>query len=208
MGSHVTNTIRKDIADYKCFEGDADLLMYGCMWVILAVGLWLFLATYLEMPVSTTHSCVGGMIGMAMVLKGSECVIWYKQVDTFPYVGGVGGIVISWFISPIFSGLIAAFIYGITRATVLRKDFESNRINWIYPILIGSTMTINTFFIIYKGAKGLGLDKTPLGIAFGVAFGIGGIESAIGAVATSVVQGSDKTFTGANSMGNLQEDSL
>ena len=179
MGSHVTNTIRKDIADYKCFEGDADLLMYGCMWVILAVGLWLFLATYLEMPVSTTHSCVGGMIGMAMVLKGSECVIWYKQVDTFPYVGGVGGIVISWFISPIFSGLIAAFIYGVTRATVLRKDFESNRINWIYPILIGSTMTINTFFIIYKGAKGLGLDKTPLGIAFGVAFGIGGISALI-----------------------------
>ena len=40
------------------------------------------------------------------------------------------------------------------------------------------------------------------------AFGIGGIESAIGAVATSVVQGSDKAFTGANSMGNLQEDSL
>ena len=179
MGSHVTNTIRKDIADYKCFEGDADLLMYGCMWVILAVGLWLFLATYLEMPVSTTHSCVGGMIGMAMVLKGSECVIWYKQVNTFPYVGGVGGIIISWFISPIFSGLIAAFIYGITRATVLRKNFESNRINWIYPILIGSTMTINTFFIIYKGAKGLGLDKTPLGIAFGVAFGIGGISALI-----------------------------
>ena len=59
MGSHVTNTIRKGIADYKCFEDDAYLLMYGCMWVILAVGLWLFLASYLEMPVSTTHSCVG-----------------------------------------------------------------------------------------------------------------------------------------------------
>ena len=27
----VTNTIRKGIADYKCFEDDADLLMYGCM---------------------------------------------------------------------------------------------------------------------------------------------------------------------------------
>ena len=34
-------------------------------------------------------------------------------------------------------------------------------------------MTINTFFIIYKGAKGLGLDNTPLDMAFGVAFGIG-----------------------------------
>ena len=40
-------------------------------------------------------------------------------------------------------------------------------------------MTINTFFIIYKGAKGLGLDKTPLGVAFGVAFGIGGISAII-----------------------------
>jgi branched-subunit amino acid ABC-type transport system permease component len=40
------------------------------------------------------------------------------------------------------------------------------------------------------------------------AFGVGGIESAIGAVATSVVQGSDRAFTGSNSMGNLQEDSL
>ena len=179
MGNHVTNTIRKGIADYKCFEDDADLLMYGCMWVILAVGMWLFLASYLEMPVSTTHSCVGGMIGMALVLKGSDCVIWYKPVETFPYVGGVGGIVLSWFLSPIFSGLIAMFVFAVTRRFVLRHDFNSYRINWAYPILIGSTMTINTFFIIYKGAKGLGLDKTPIDVAFGVAFGIGGISALI-----------------------------
>ena len=173
MGSHVTDTIRKGIADYKCFEDDAYLLMYGCMWVILSVGMWLFLASYLEMPVSTTHSCVGGMIGIAMALKGSDCVIWYKPVETFPYVGGVGGIVMSWFLSPLFSSLIACGVFGITRIYVLRKDFNTSRINWAYPILIGSTMTINTFFIIYKGAKGLGLDKTPLEVAFPVAFGIG-----------------------------------
>jgi len=175
MGNHVTNTIRKGIADYKCFEDDAELLMYGCMWVIFTVGLWLFIASYYEMPVSTTHSCVGGIIGMTIVLKGSECVIWYKYVDTFPYIGGVGGIVMSWVLSPVFSGIIAAIIFSILRITVLRKDFNSYRINYAYPILIGSTMTINTFFIIYKGAKGLGLDKTPLDIACFVAFGIGGI---------------------------------
>ena len=118
MGSHVTDTIRKGIADYKCFEDDAYLLMYGCMWVILSVGMWLFLASYLEMPVSTTHSCVGGMIGMAMALKGADCVIWYKPVETFPYVGGVGGIVMSWFLSPLFSGLIAAGVFGVTRIYV------------------------------------------------------------------------------------------
>ena len=175
MGNHVTDTIRKGIADYKCFEDQPEILMYGCMWVIFAVGVWLFLASYLEMPVSTTHSCVGGMIGMTIVLGGTDCVIWYKSVDTFPYVGGVGGIVFSWFISPLFAGLISSCVFYITRSTVLRKDFNSNRLNYIYPILIGSTITINTFFIIYKGAKGLGLDKTSLETAFAVAFGAGGI---------------------------------
>ena len=51
MGSHVTDTIRKGIADYQCFEDNPYSLMYGCMWVVLSVGLWLFLASYLEMPV-------------------------------------------------------------------------------------------------------------------------------------------------------------
>ena len=173
MGSHVTNTIRKGIADYKCFEEQPELLMYGCMWVVLAVGLWLFLASYLEMPVSTTHSCVGGMIGMAIALKGTECVIWYKPVTTFPYVGGVSGIILSWFLSPLFSAIFAAGLFYVLRIFVLRHEFETKRINWTYPLLIGTTMTINTFFIIYKGAKGLGLDKTPVGIAIGTAFGVG-----------------------------------
>ena len=173
MGSHVADTIRKGIADYKCFEEQPDLLMYGCMWVVLSVGLWLFLASYLEMPVSTTHSCVGGMVGMAIALGGSNCVIWYKPLDTFPFVGGVGGIVLSWFLSPMFSAIIAATVFQSLRTFVLRHDFKSERINYTYPILIGTTMTINAFFIIYKGAKGLGLHKTPVGIAIGAAFGIG-----------------------------------
>ena len=33
MGSHVTNTIRKGIADYQCFEEQPDLLMYVCSYV-------------------------------------------------------------------------------------------------------------------------------------------------------------------------------
>ena len=177
MGSHVTNTIRKGIADYKCFEEQPDLLMYGCMWVVLAVGLWLFLASYLEMPVSTTHSCVGGMVGMAIALKGVDCVIWYKPVDTFPFVGGVSGIVLSWFLSPLFSAIFAAGLFYTLRIFVLRHDFETKRINWTYPLLIGTTMTINTFFIIYKGAKGLGLHKTPVGVAVGTAFGVGFISA-------------------------------
>jgi solute carrier family 20 (sodium-dependent phosphate transporter) len=174
MGSHVSETIRKNIADYQCFEDNPGIFMYGCMYVLLCVGIWLFIASYFEMPVSTTHSCVGGMIGMTMALGGSDCVIWYADKDTFPYVGGVSGIILSWFLAPLFAGIIATSLYYIIRATILRYNFESNRINYLYPILIGFTLVLNIFFIIYKGAKGLGLDKTSFGTACAWAFG-GGI---------------------------------
>jgi len=173
MGNHVTDTIRKGIADYECFEHDPELLAYGCMWVVAAVAGWLFIASYFEMPVSTTHSCVGGMIGMTIALKGANCVIWSKSVDTFPYVGGVGGIVLSWFISPVFSGIIASGIYLINRFFVLRKPFNYKRLTIMYPCLVGFTLIINSFFIIYKGAKGLGLNKIDVREAFAISFGIG-----------------------------------
>jgi len=173
MGSHVTDTIRKGIADYECFENNPELLMYGCMWVIISVSGWLFLASYLEMPVSTTHSCVGGMIGMTIALAGTECVIWYKEVDSFPYIGGVGGIIMSWFLSPIFSGIISSTLFATIRSQVLRYPYESKRLNYTYPILVGSTLVINCFFIIYKGAKGIGLDDLETSTIIIICLGTG-----------------------------------
>lgn len=173
MGSHVSETIRKGIADYECFQDDPYTLMYGCMWVCFSVASWLFTASYLEMPVSTTHSCIGGMIGMTIAIKGSNCVIWYKALDTFPYIGGVFGMVLSWFISPILSGLISSSLYGIIRVTILRKKYEDKYIYYGFPLLVGITMLLNSFFIFYKGAKGIGLDDTPLGTVIGISFSIG-----------------------------------
>ena len=158
MGSHVTKTIRKGIANYECFEDDPEIFIYGCFCVLVSVGAWLFLASYLEMPVSTTHSCVGGMIGMTMVTGGSECVLWYKSTDNFPWVGGVLGIVISWFLSPIFSAIVSGTIFYSTRALVLRRENSFDKSYWSIPIFVSMTIMLNTFFIIYKGGKGIGLD--------------------------------------------------
>ena len=152
MGGHVIKTIRKGIADYECFEDEPYVLMYGCMWVCFSVGAWLFLASKYEMPVSTTHSCVGAMIGMTMALKGPNCVIWYEEKDTFPYIGGVSGIVASWVISPLFSAALASLLFGTLRGCLLRlKDsFAASR--YAFPVITGSCVTLNTFYIIFKGA--------------------------------------------------------
>ena len=179
MGSHVTKTIRKGIADYQCFEDDPGSLMYGSMWVCFSVGMWLFIASKYEMPVSTTHSCVGGMIGMTLALKGPKCVIWYAEKDTFPYIGGVGGIVASWIVSPVFSAILSSSLFGFLRCSFLRSENSFSISKIAFPLLVGTTITLNTFYIVYKGAKGLGLDDTPLDVACAWAFGLGGV-SAVG----------------------------
>lgn len=172
MGNHVSDTIRKGISDIECFQDNPETLMYGCMWVLVSVSGWLFLASYHELPVSTTHSCVGGMIGMTIAIAGPNCVIWYKYVDNFPYIGGVAGIVLSWVISPVFSGVISSSIFACLRIIVLRKPYTSNRIIIFYPCLVTITLLINCFFIIYKGAKGIGLDNLSLLESFGYSLGI------------------------------------
>ena len=45
--------------------------MYGMLCALLSAGIWLILATYLELPVSTTHSIVGAIMGFSMVAAGA-----------------------------------------------------------------------------------------------------------------------------------------
>lgn len=166
MGSRVTDTVRKGITSEEYFndnEGTLSILMIGMCCVIMSVAIWLLLATFLEMPVSTTHSCIGGVIGMALAAKGRDAVNWEK----------VGMVIASWFISPILSAIIAGLIYVFVRTFVLRTSNSGERAYNMYPFLIGVTITINCFFIMYKGSPQLNLDETPVGRGIGISFGFG-----------------------------------
>jgi sodium-dependent phosphate transporter len=171
MGSRVTDTVRKGITSEELFNENAatlSLLMIGMCSTIMAVAIWLLVATWLEMPVSTTHSCIGGIIGFALTAKGTDAVNWPK----------VQQVVMSWFLSPVLSGIIAAILYWFVRCFVLRSKNSVERAYTFYPILIAATLVINTFFIVYKGSPALGLKDTPLGVGIGISFAVG-IGSAI-----------------------------
>jgi solute carrier family 20 (sodium-dependent phosphate transporter) len=95
MGSHVTNAVRKNIADVDCFIDEPEILLYGMSCVIWVTGIWLLFASYWGMPVSTTHSTIGSIIGIAITFKGSECVVWHEEIDKFPYIKGLSAILSS-----------------------------------------------------------------------------------------------------------------
>jgi sodium-dependent phosphate transporter len=124
MGSSVSETMRKGIADPKCYTDNPGLFMYGMTMVVMMVAIWLILASYYELPVSTTHSCVGGIIGMTMMSKGAQCVIWVKDKDVFPYFAGVSAIVFSWVWSPILSGKIFLGCFKVICSLVLTMTIE------------------------------------------------------------------------------------
>lgn len=54
--SAVTETIRTGIAKLEAFSDSPDVLAYGMLCALLASGIWLLVATFWELPVSTTHS--------------------------------------------------------------------------------------------------------------------------------------------------------
>lgn len=173
LGANVTKTVRKGIADYTEFLDAPELFMYGMLCVLLATGIWLILASYYELPVSTTHSTVGGIIGMAVAARGWNAVTWYKASSTFPFMKGVASIVLSWFFSPILSGIFAAALFGTVRWVVLRNDNSYTRSWIVFPVLVFLTVVVNSFFIIFKGAKAK-LSLT-LPTAIWVSFLIGGV---------------------------------
>lgn len=126
---------------------------YG-MVVALAVGfVWQGLASYWEMNVSATHSIIGAIIGFALVTGGSRAVKWVApDPSSFPPVRGVVPIVLSWFISPLLTGLASAAIFGTLRTLVLRRKNAYALSFWVLPIAVLITTWINIFFIFTKVA--------------------------------------------------------
>lgn len=114
--------------------------MYGMLCVLFGVAVWLILATIYGLPVSTTHSCIGGIIGMAVVAKGWSAVNW-KQV---------GIVASSWIIAPVVSSLLSTCIFVIVRKVILRAPNSVNRALNAYSPIVGFTIAFNLFLVLYK----------------------------------------------------------
>jgi len=146
-GGEVTSTIRKGIIDASYFVDQPELLVYGMTAALLAAGLWLIIASYYGWPVSTTHSIVGAIVGFSAVGVGVDSVTWSKVV----------GIVGSWVITPLISGVIAYMIFMSSQKLIFNtKDPIKNAKRYVpfYMFLAGFVLSLVT---ITKGLKHIGL---------------------------------------------------
>lgn len=127
----------------ECIAPNPGLLLYGLSCALYTTGAWLTLASHLELPVSASHSAIGAIVGMFISYGGDDCVIWFQRIDTFPYMEGVGVIVLSWIVSPVLAGVVAIGVFHAVRAFVLRSPHAFDRSFRVFPVLAMLTVGVN-----------------------------------------------------------------
>lgn len=152
LGAKVSETIRKGLIDVNMYNNTQELLMAGSISAMFGSAVWQLAASFLKLPISGTHCIVGATIGFSLVAKGQQGVQWSELLR----------IVLSWFISPLLSGIMSALLFFLVRMFILRKaDPVPNGLRAL-PVFYACTIGINLFSIMYSGAPLLGFDKVPL----------------------------------------------
>jgi PiT family inorganic phosphate transporter len=158
IGSHVTDTVRKGIVD-PAFIKDPQVAIIGFISALLASGLWITFATWKSLPISTTHSIIGSLIGFGLIYGGIDMVNWTK----------VGEITLSWITSPIFAGLLAFVIFKFIVKFILKSRNRRKAAAVASPLFIIVTISIIFFSLMFKTKLGSLLQGDKLLIAASIA---------------------------------------
>lgn len=142
FGATVTKTIASGIVAIEHIT-NPNHVIYGAIAALLSAGIWVMLATVFGMPVSTTHSIIGGMIGFGLVSGGVKVVYWSKLLK----------IVLSWFISPVVGGILAFIVFKIIVLTILHRSSPLNAAKKVAPVLVGFTFFLISFLFSLKTLK-------------------------------------------------------
>ena len=169
-GGEVTSTIRKGMVDATLLSGSPELLVHGMLAALLAAGLWLMIATRYGLPVSTTHSIVGAIVGFAAVGIGVDAVQW----------GKVSTIMMSWVVSPVLAGSLSYFLFRTVQYFILNTDNPIKNAKRYVPVYIFFTGFIIALVTMFKGLKHVGIDLTALQ-SYLVAVIVGLIAASLGA---------------------------
>ncbi|EAI2811878.1 inorganic phosphate transporter [Campylobacter jejuni] len=122
-GTEVTKTIRSGIV---IFPNSLDPMLFVIIMLaaLLSSGVWIFIATKKGLPVSTTHSIVGGIVG-ASIMMG---LLKFDGIQTLSMVkwSEILRIAISWVASPLLGGIVAYIIYSYIDKKILKPSEKLN----------------------------------------------------------------------------------
>jgi PiT family inorganic phosphate transporter len=147
LGSQVASTICRGIINPEVIA-DPQVLMLGMFAALISSALWVLVATITALPVSSTHSIVGSILGFGLVAGGPDVVHWWM----------LSGIVLSWIVSPFFGALIAYMVFiHIRKAILYRKQIIRAAIFWA-PVWCALTVVMVALSFCFKTPYGKSLN--------------------------------------------------
>ena len=152
LGANVTATITRGIINPEHIT-DPKIMVLGMFASLMAASLWVLLASLTSLPVSSTHSIVGSILGFSLVAAGPNVINWWV----------LSGVVASWFISPFLAGGIAYLIFTHIRKYIFYKKHYLQQAGIWAPRWIALTALIVGYSFLYKTPVGRGLEITRSG---------------------------------------------
>ena len=151
-GDAVTDTVRKGILTVDFADGTVDAVLsqdiaFGFIAAMMAAATWLTIATRMGLPVSTTHSIIGGILGVGLILEvkySTDLIDWEV----------VRKVVMSWVASPVMGGLIGFFSFIIIKKLILESENPIDRSRWLAPVLAFPTFFVLGLALQFKALKG------------------------------------------------------
>jgi PiT family inorganic phosphate transporter len=173
IGSHVTKTIRKGIVSTDILS-DPHMALIGALAALLAAALWVSFATWKSLPVSTTHSIVGAMIGFGIMAGGFSVINW----------GKLAAVVLSWVISPVFAMAIGFLMFKTIVKFILSKEDPFAQALKLAPYFISIALFVVILSFLFKTPLGKRLAiGTPLALVIALVLAI-----ALGFVAVKILR--------------------
>lgn len=141
LGKNVSSTIAQGIISPQVFSSNHHIFAIGMLSALLATGIWLNLASYFKLPVSTTHAIVGAVLGFGIIIGGIHTVHWEKVLF----------ISLSWIFSPLLGGLLSYLIFSLLQHKVLYALNPLSSAKKIIPFFVFFSFLFFSLNFIFKG---------------------------------------------------------
>lgn len=147
-GGYVTGTISKGIIDPSLLAHNPNILMIGMFASLLAAGIWVNLATYFALPVSTSQAIVGAVVGFGVLSVGAGAITWHKIII----------IMVSWVTSPVVGGIISGGMYYFIEKKMMSTKDPLAASQRYTPFMVFMVFLVLILSFIFKGLKNLHLN--------------------------------------------------
>lgn len=150
LGAAVSEKLVLGIVDPNAFP-EKHLYLLAMVSVLLAAGGFVLAATLWGLPVSSSHSIVGALVGVGFALQGFAGVKWMQ-------IGFIAG---SWVVSPLLALGCSFLLVRFVNIYIVGQEKQEmmSRLRFFLPFLLALTVGILLFALL----RGTGLERTIFG---------------------------------------------